>query len=59
MFKLFEWIYGTNSIVPIDFMAACYRKCCCQIVLWTHFKEAIDFHVNPHYLVLRSMLNDN
>ena len=23
MFKLFEWIYGANSIVPIDFMAAC------------------------------------
>ena len=50
MFKLFEWIYGVNSIVQIDFMAACEEKCCFQVVLYRLiFAEAIIIHVDPYY----------
>ena len=26
MFKLFEWIYGANSIVQVDFMAVFWKE---------------------------------
>ena len=36
MFRLFEWIYGANSFVPIDaYMASIRRKRYCKAIFQT------------------------
>ena len=58
MFKLFEWIYGVNSIVQIDFMAACWRKMLFSgCPLWTHFCGSHKFSCWS-LLLSTSVLND-
>ena len=53
MFKLFEWIYGVNSIAPVDIYMAkkCYYK-----VVFRHGKPYISCQ---SLLLSTIILNDN
>ena len=51
MIKLFEWLYGANSFIPIDFWPVVEENVVAQVVVLFQctFWETIDFIIDPYH----------